>query len=359
MSGDSAEIDRHAAPTAAPRRRAGGAFRRQFAFDQLPRHMLILLLAQALRSCQSESVCRKATKPIGYSVGRGSVAVINRIRDIRKQKGMTLADVAAACDPPTTAQTIGRLETGMRNLSLTWMNRIGAALGVEPEMLVQGPRKRRAPQVVARLTEPAPRRCPAPRDAILPTELEQRRRAAVPRHRGERRANIAAATSCGCARSGPRMRRSDQPRRARAPRSGGRFAFGRLIDRQGALVGLAPAGRGPAAGRDRQPRLAGGRGNAGSQACEASCAPFARDALSQRAQPALRHLRRAQPGGAGRARRLGGDGDQPDRPAAAAASAATAPLALAAAIGRRNAAWMIHRPRFTLLPGSAATLNPA
>ena len=44
--------------------------------------------------------------------------MINRIRDIRKQKGMTLADVAAACDPPTTAQTIGRLETGMRNLSL-------------------------------------------------------------------------------------------------------------------------------------------------------------------------------------------------------------------------------------------------
>ena len=45
--------------------------------------------------------------------------MINRIRDIRRQKGMTLADVAAACSPPTTAQTIGRLETGMRNLSLT------------------------------------------------------------------------------------------------------------------------------------------------------------------------------------------------------------------------------------------------
>lgn len=44
--------------------------------------------------------------------------MINRIRDIRKQKGLTLADVAERCSPPTTAQTIGRLETGMRQLSL-------------------------------------------------------------------------------------------------------------------------------------------------------------------------------------------------------------------------------------------------
>ncbi|HEX9806115.1 MAG TPA: XRE family transcriptional regulator, partial [Alteraurantiacibacter sp.] len=29
-----------------------------------------------------------------------------------------------------------------------------------------------------------------------------------------------------------------------APRSGGRFAFGRLIDRQGTLVGLLPPGAG-------------------------------------------------------------------------------------------------------------------
>ena len=41
--------------------------------------------------------------------------MINRIRDIRREKGMTLADLAEACVPPTTAQTIGRLETGMRN----------------------------------------------------------------------------------------------------------------------------------------------------------------------------------------------------------------------------------------------------
>ena len=64
--------------------------------------------------------------------------MINRIRDIRREKGMTLADVAERCSPPTTAQTIGRLETGTRQLSLTWMNRIAAALGVDPELLVRG-----------------------------------------------------------------------------------------------------------------------------------------------------------------------------------------------------------------------------
>jgi len=96
--------------------------------------------------------------------------VINRIRDIRKQKNMTLAEVAAACRPPTTAQTIGRLETGMRNLSLVWMNRIAAALGVDPELLVKGDAAPQ-PQVVARLGESGAEALSAPRDAILPVEL--------------------------------------------------------------------------------------------------------------------------------------------------------------------------------------------
>ena len=51
---------------------------------------------------------------------------------------MTLDDVARACDPPTTPQTIGRLETGTRTVSIGWLNRIAAALGVEAQDLVQG-----------------------------------------------------------------------------------------------------------------------------------------------------------------------------------------------------------------------------
>ena len=103
----------------------------------------------------------------GYS---GDRAVINRIRDIRRQKGLTLADLAAACEPPTTPQTVGRLETGMRNLSLKWMERIAAALGVEPEMLVRS-ESGDHPQVVATLEQAGPEARATPRDAILATDL--------------------------------------------------------------------------------------------------------------------------------------------------------------------------------------------
>ena len=77
---------------------------------------------------------------------------MNRIRDVRLAKGWTLADLAAACEPPTTAQTIGRLETGMRGLSVRWLERIAAALGVQRDtLLVAGPEEQ-TPMVVARLT---------------------------------------------------------------------------------------------------------------------------------------------------------------------------------------------------------------
>jgi transcriptional regulator with XRE-family HTH domain len=64
--------------------------------------------------------------------------MITRIREVRRARGMTLDDVARACDPPTTPQTIGRLETGTRTVSIGWLNRIASALGVEAEDLVQG-----------------------------------------------------------------------------------------------------------------------------------------------------------------------------------------------------------------------------
>jgi transcriptional regulator with XRE-family HTH domain len=96
--------------------------------------------------------------------------MINRIRDIRLQKGMTLAQVAAACTPPTTAQTIGRLETGMRNLSLVWMNRIAAALAVEPELLLRSERTAE-PVLTAVLTSAGVAAPRAGADALLPTAL--------------------------------------------------------------------------------------------------------------------------------------------------------------------------------------------
>ena len=168
--------------------------------------------------------------------------MINRIRDIRREKGLTLADVAERCAPPTTAQTIGRLETGMRQLSLTWMNRIASALQVDPEMLVRG-EESEAPKFVARLTGDGAEGLPAPREAILPSAL------------GDDGVLIALAVedSCGEYRAGdqvwlrqlgaeayPRLLNRD----VLVPRPGGRFVFGRMIDRDAQRVAILPPGAG-------------------------------------------------------------------------------------------------------------------
>lgn len=169
--------------------------------------------------------------------------MINRIRAIRKDKGMTLSDVAAACDPPTTAQTIGRLETGMRNLSLKWMERIGAALGVEPESLVRSEGVA-APQIVAVLTEKGAEALSSPRDALLMSQLATN---------GDALMVLDIAASAGEYRTGDQLwlRQAEPSTAARAinrdvlvPRKGGRFAFGRLIDRREGMVGILPPGAG-------------------------------------------------------------------------------------------------------------------
>ncbi|KRA83715.1 helix-turn-helix domain-containing protein [Altererythrobacter sp. Root672] len=168
--------------------------------------------------------------------------MINRIRDIRKQKNMTLAEVAAACDPPTTAQTIGRLETGMRNLSLVWMNRIAEALGVDPELLVKG-ETGEATMIVARLTDSGAEALATPRDAILPTDLGGEGALVcitVEAPQGEYRAGDQLWLRQVEADEAPKLINRD----VLVPRSGGRFAFGRLIDRQGTMVGLLPPGSG-------------------------------------------------------------------------------------------------------------------
>lgn len=168
--------------------------------------------------------------------------MINRIRDIRKEKGWTLADLADACDPPTTAQTIGRLETGMRNLSTKWMDRIAVALEIEPELLVRSETAAH-PQVVAILNEHGADALRTPRDAILATDLGGDKPLLV----------LSVEASSGEYRPGDQLwlrqlDPSDAPRAINrdvlVPRKGGRFAFGRLIDRQGTMVGILPPGAG-------------------------------------------------------------------------------------------------------------------
>jgi len=63
-----------------------------------------------------------------------------RLREIRKAKGLTLSQVAERIGPePTTAQTIGRLETGVRTLTLEWIQRIAEAMEVDPGELLSLP----------------------------------------------------------------------------------------------------------------------------------------------------------------------------------------------------------------------------
>jgi transcriptional regulator with XRE-family HTH domain len=169
-------------------------------------------------------------------------AVINRIRDIRKEKGMTLADLAEACDPPTTAQTIGRLETGMRNLSTKWMDRIGKALGVSPEALVRAEESQH-PQVVATLSAGGAEPLARPRDAIAPSEIGGESPLVV--------LSVEGATGPYLAGDQVWLRWIAPEEAPRAinrdvlvPRKGGRFAFGRLIDRKGTMIGVLPPGAG-------------------------------------------------------------------------------------------------------------------
>lgn len=172
----------------------------------------------------------------------------NRIRDIRKAKGLTLADLAAACSPPTTAQTIGRLETGMRSLSLAWMNRIAAALGVDPASLMRA-ETAASPTIVAELGASGPEALAAPREALLPGALAAEDAAAplvvaVTASVGEYRPGDLVWLRPLAPDSGPQAIIRAINRDCLVPRPGGRFAFGRLIDHRDGKAGLLPPGAG-------------------------------------------------------------------------------------------------------------------
>jgi transcriptional regulator with XRE-family HTH domain len=161
--------------------------------------------------------------------------VITRIREVRKAKHMTLHEVAAACVPPTTAQTIGRLETGMRTVSVGWLNRIAAALGVEPSELVTLPDRVDVP--VAAVLGPdgavAPKRTtallpPVPGGNFVGVLVE----AAV----GEYRAG----DSLWLERLGPDDFAKAVNRDVLVPRAVGRFAFGRLAATEGGKLQILP-----------------------------------------------------------------------------------------------------------------------
>ncbi len=166
--------------------------------------------------------------------------MITAIREVRRTKGLTLDDVARRCDPPTTAQTVGRLETGTRTVSVGWLNRIAMALEVDAADLVTLPTRATLP-VAAFLDATGAH---APRHAAV----------VAPPAAGPGQIAITVTGSVGDYRAGdeiwcqplaPADVASALNRDVLVPRPAGRFLFGRLIGRDAAnRLQLLPPGPG-------------------------------------------------------------------------------------------------------------------
>jgi len=161
--------------------------------------------------------------------------MITRIREVRRARGMTLDDVARACDPPTTPQTIGRLETGTRTVSVGWLNRIAQALGVDAQDLVQGGETTEL-KVAAML---GPGGVVAPKRAAI----------VVAPRTDESQIALLVSASIGDYRSGdeiwcdtlqPEAYAKALNRDVLIPRPAGRFLFGRLINRDEEKLQILP-----------------------------------------------------------------------------------------------------------------------
>jgi len=148
---------------------------------------------------------------------------------------MTLDDVAKACVPPTTPQTVGRLETGTRTVSVGWLNRIAQALGVEAQDLVESGDS--AELKVAAVLGPCGASAPKRAAIVVPPRVESGQIAVI------------VAGGVGDYRSGDEIWcKALQPadyghalnRDVLVPRPAGRFLFGRLINRDEEKLQILP-----------------------------------------------------------------------------------------------------------------------
>jgi transcriptional regulator with XRE-family HTH domain len=169
--------------------------------------------------------------------------MITRIRDVRRAKGLTLEQVGALCDPPTTAQTIGRLETGTRTVSVGWLNRIAKALAVSSAELVAMPGQADVP--VAALLGPEGARAPTRPLAFPPPVADG---ALVGVQVTASLGDYRSGDQIWCERIAPADFAGALNRDILAPRPAGRFLFGRLIGRDGGDEGgrllILPPGAG-------------------------------------------------------------------------------------------------------------------
>lgn len=166
--------------------------------------------------------------------------MITRICEVRRARGMTLDDVAQACNPQTTPQTIGRLETGTRTVSIGWLNRIAEALGVDAEDLVEGGGDKAELPVVAVLGvngAAAPKRT-----AVVVSPRPKAGQVAITVSAGN--GDYRAGDEIWCDMAEPSDFAAALNRDVLVPRPAGRFLFGRLIDRDEGRLQLLPPGAG-------------------------------------------------------------------------------------------------------------------
>ena len=165
--------------------------------------------------------------------------MITAIREVRRAKGLTLDDVARRCVPATTAQTIGRLETGTRTVSVGWLNRIAYALGVTAADLVKLPERAEIP--VAAVLDAggahAPRR---PATVAPPLPAPGLIAVTIAAGIGDYRAGDELWCETLAADAYARALNRD----VLVPRPAGRFLFGRLIGREEGKLQILPLGAG-------------------------------------------------------------------------------------------------------------------
>ena len=168
--------------------------------------------------------------------------MITRIREVRRAQGLTLDEVAQRCEPPTTAQTIGRLETGTRTVSVGWLNRIAKALGVDAQDLVAAGEDR--PRLnVAALVGHSGATAPKRAAIVVPPKAKADQLAVlVVSSLGDYRAG----DEIWCDSLEPADFSRALNRDVLVPRPAGRFLFGRLINRDAEklqILPLEPGGR--------------------------------------------------------------------------------------------------------------------
>lgn len=161
--------------------------------------------------------------------------MITRIREVRRARGLTLDDVARRCHPQTTPQTIGRLETGTRTVSVGWLNRIAAALGVEAQDLVDGGEG--AELKVAAIIGPGGALAPRRAAIVVAPRVEEGQIAVLV---GGSVGDYRAGDELWCQPLEPAEYGKALNRDVLVPRPAGRFLFGRLVNRDDERLQILP-----------------------------------------------------------------------------------------------------------------------